>query len=532
MKRRWKSAVAALAAIAAIGSLTGVTTYAADSVSITNVSFDPTRELYEQYNKIFQEHWKEKTGQDVDITQSHGGSGKQALEVANGLEADVVTLALEYDVDAIQDAGLIDDGWVDEFPEDSSPYTSTIVFLVRKGNPKNIKDWDDLVKKDVGVITPNPKTSGGARWNYLAAWAYAKDKYNGDEDKIKEFIGDLYKNVLVLDTGARGATTSFVENGQGDVLIAWENEAFLSVRDNPDDYEIVTPSISILAQPSVAVVDENVKKHDNADAAKAYLKYLYSDEAQELIAENYYRPVNQTILKKHPSGLLSALRQMSDTKDLVREVSLGGKTIDGNSQFFYALIAMACLYGCFIGFGAAITLQANLTALAARRCVTPTHKLKLILSEQITSFLLGYTDVIILLIYLRIILKLDFQGQIGKMLIISLFGSLIGVSVGLFVGSLGKLSEGIKVAVILAISMVCSFLAGLMNSNMKDLVEKHAPIINRINPAALISDAFYCINVYDDTARYYRSLATLAVMCVVLVMASFFMVRRERYDSI
>ena len=299
MKRKWKSAVAVLAAVAATGSLTGVTTYAADSVSITNVSYDPTRELYEQYNKIFQEHWKEKTGQDVDITQSHGGSGKQALEVANGLEADVVTLALEYDVDAIQDAGLIDDGWVDEFPEDSSPYTSTIVFLVRKGNPKNIKDWDDLVKKDVDVITPNPKTSGGARWNYLAAWAYAKDKYNGDEDKIKEFIGDLYKNVLVLDTGARGATTSFVENGQGDVLIAWENEAFLSVRDNPDDYEIVTPSISILAQPSVAVVDENVKKHDNADAAKAYLKYLYSDEAQELIAENYYRPVNQTILKKH-----------------------------------------------------------------------------------------------------------------------------------------------------------------------------------------------------------------------------------------
>lgn len=223
MKRRWKSAVAALAAVATIRSLTGVTTYAADSVSITNVSYDPTRELYEQYNKIFQEHWKEKTGQDVEITQSHGGSGKQALEVANGLEADVVTLALEYDVDAIQDAGLIDDGWVDEFPEDSSPYTSTIVFLVRKGNPKNIKDWDDLVKKDVGVITPNPKTSGGARWNYLAAWAYAKDKYNGDEDKIKEFIGDLYKNVLVLDTGARGATTSFVENGQGDVLIAGDN---------------------------------------------------------------------------------------------------------------------------------------------------------------------------------------------------------------------------------------------------------------------------------------------------------------------
>ena len=191
----------------------------------------------------------------MDITQSHGGSGKQALEVANGLEADVVTLALEYDVDAIQNAGLIDDGWIDEFPDDSSPYTSTIVFLVRKGNPKGIKDWDDLVKDGVGVITPNPKTSGGARWNYLAAWAYAKDKFNGDEDQIKDFIKKLYQNVLVLDSGARGATTSFVENGQGDVLIAWENEAYLSVKDYPDDYEIITPSISILAQPSVAVVD-------------------------------------------------------------------------------------------------------------------------------------------------------------------------------------------------------------------------------------------------------------------------------------
>lgn len=260
MKRRWKSAVAALAAIATIGSLTGVTTYAADSVSITNVSYDPTRELYEQYNKSFQEHWKEKTGQDV---------------------------------------GLIDDGWVDEFPEDSAPYTSTIVFLVRKGNPKNIKDWDDLVKKDVGVITPNPKTSGGARWNYLAAWAYAKDKYNGDEDKIKEFIGDLYKNVLVLDTGARGATTSFVENGQGDVLIVWENEAYLSVKDYPDDYEIVTPSISILAQPSVAVVDKVVDKRGTRDVAEEYLNYLYSDEAQRIAGDNYYRPSNQDILKEY-----------------------------------------------------------------------------------------------------------------------------------------------------------------------------------------------------------------------------------------
>lgn len=240
----------------------------------------------------------------------------------------------------------------------------------------------------------------------------------------------------------------------------------------------------------------------------------------------------QSILKEHPSGILDGLSQMSDTTELVQELSLGGKTIDGNSQFFYALIAMACLYGGFIGFGSAITLQANLTALAARHCVTPTHKLKLIFSEQIASFLIGYIDVIILLIYLCNILKLDFQGQMGRMLLISLFGSLIGVSMGIFVGSLRKMGEGIKVAIILAISMVCSFLAGLMNGSMKDLVEKHAPLINRINPAALISDAFYCINVYDDPSRYYRNLVTLAGMSIVLVLASFLLIRRNRYDSI
>ena len=252
------------------------------------------------------------------------------------------------------------------------------------------------------------------------------------------------------------------------------------------------------------------------------------------ILESYDNSLHtiRTILKKHPPGLLNGLTQMMDTRDLVQEVSLGGKTIDGTSQFFYALIAMACLYGCFIGFGSAITLQANLTALAARRSVTPTHKLKLILSEQISSFLIGYVDVIILLIYLRNILKLDFQGQIGKMLLISLFGSLIGVSMGLFIGSLSKMGEGIKVAVILAISMVCSFLSGLMNSSMKDTVEKHCPIINRINPAALISDAFYCINVYNDPARYYRNVLTLAGMSAALVFASFLLIRRNRYDSI
>lgn len=268
-------------------------------VTITNVSYDPTRELYTSYNELFAKHWKEKTGQDVEVTQSHGGSGKQALEVANGLDADVVTLALEYDITSIQKAGLINEGWINKFDKDSSPYTSTIVFLVRKGNPKNIKDWDDLVKDGVGVITPNPKTSGCARWNYLAAWAYANKKYNGDETQIKDFVKKLYQNVLVLDSGARGATTTFVENGQGDVLLAWENEAYLSIKDHPDDYEIVTPSISILAQPSVAVVDDVVDRRGTRDVATEYLQYLYSDEAQRIAAENYYRPSNENILKEY-----------------------------------------------------------------------------------------------------------------------------------------------------------------------------------------------------------------------------------------
>lgn len=238
------------------------------------------------------------------------------------------------------------------------------------------------------------------------------------------------------------------------------------------------------------------------------------------------------IMKKNPQMDMKTMKTLLSSQDLVKEVSLGGRTIDGNVQFFYALIAMACLYGCFIGFGSSIGIQANITPLAARRCVTPTHKLKLILTDQLASFALGYVDVIILILYLRYILNLDFQGQMGKMLVVSFFGSLIGVSMGMFVGSLGKMQEGAKIGIMLGISMVSSFLAGLMNGNMKDIVEKSAPFVNRINPASLIADAFYCINVYNDTARYYRSLATLAVMCVVLVMASFFMVRRERYDSI
>jgi len=270
----------------------------AKSVSITNVSYDPTRELYEQYNKLFQTYWEGETGQTVEITQSHGGSGKQARSVLEGNEADVVTLALEGDVDELRNAGMIDDGWIDEFSENSAPYTSTIVFLVRKGNPKNINDWDDLVKSGIEVITPDPKSSGGARWNFLAAWAYADKEFGGDEDKNKDFMKALYDNVTVLDSGARGATTTFVENGQGDVLLAWENEAFLSLREHPDAFEIITPSLSILAQPSVAVVDENAEKHGTTEVAKAYLEYLYSDEAQRLEGENYYRPTNPEILSE------------------------------------------------------------------------------------------------------------------------------------------------------------------------------------------------------------------------------------------
>lgn len=288
------SAVFAMSLFTGCGSASG----SEDLVTLTNVSYDPTRELYEAYNQVFAEHWKEQTGQDIEITQSHGGSGSQALEVANGLEADVVTLALEYDVKEVENAGLIEEGWLDEFPLDSSPYTSTIVFLVRKGNPKNIQDWDDVVKDGVGVITPNPKTSGGARWNYLAAWAYANDKYDGDEEQIKAFMKKLYDNVLVLDSGARGATTSFVENGLGDVLLAWENEAYLSIEDYQDEYEIVTPSISILAQPSVAIVDSVVDARGTREAATEYLNYLYSDEAQRIAGENFYRPSNEEILNE------------------------------------------------------------------------------------------------------------------------------------------------------------------------------------------------------------------------------------------
>lgn len=263
---------------------------------ITNVSYDPTRELYAAYNKLFAAHYKEETGADIEIIQSHGGSGGQARSVVEGADADVVTLALAHDITLIENAGLIDSGWIDEFERNSSPYTSTIVFLVRSGNPKALKDWDDLTREGVEIINPDPKSSGGACWNFLAAWEYASQKYGSNETQIKEFMRKLYANVTVMDSGARGATTTFVENGQGDILIAWENEALATVSEYPDDYEIISPSISILAQPSVAIVDENANKNGTQALAKAYLEYLYADEAQQLIGEYGYRPSTESIL--------------------------------------------------------------------------------------------------------------------------------------------------------------------------------------------------------------------------------------------
>ncbi|MFZ5510185.1 MAG: sulfate ABC transporter substrate-binding protein [Pseudomonadota bacterium] len=259
---------------------------------LLNVSYDPTRELYQDFNRAFARHWQAQTGQTVVVRQSHGGSGKQARAVIDGLEADVVTLALAYDVDALHDKGnLIPADWEKRLPHNSSPYTSTIVFLVRKGNPKQIRDWDDLVKPGVSVITPNPKTSGGARWNYLAAWGYALKKYGNDEAKARDFVARLYKNVAVLDSGARGSTTTFTERGIGDVFISWENEAFLAVRElGPDKFEIVAPSISILAEPPVTVVDKVVNRKGTRKVAEAYLQYLYSEEGQDIAGRHYYRP--------------------------------------------------------------------------------------------------------------------------------------------------------------------------------------------------------------------------------------------------
>jgi sulfate transport system substrate-binding protein len=282
--------------VAAMSIAVAASTAKAGKVSILNVSYDPTRELYQDVNVAFAKVWKAKTGNDLTVQQSHGGSGKQARSVAEGLEADVVTLALAYDVDALAVSGLLAADWQKRLPDNSCPYTSTIVFLVRKGNPKGIKDWDDLAKPGVAVITPNPKTSGGARWNYLAAWGFALGKYGGDEAKAKDFVARLYKNVPVLDTGARGSTVTFVERGIGDVLIAWENEALLAVREfGKGKYELVAPPRSILAEPPVAVVDKFAAKHDTKEVATAYLAYLYTPEGQEIAARHFYRPRNAKV---------------------------------------------------------------------------------------------------------------------------------------------------------------------------------------------------------------------------------------------
>jgi sulfate/thiosulfate transport system substrate-binding protein len=271
------------------------------SVTLLNVSYDPTRELYEDFNKQFATYWKGKTGQGVTIRQSHGGSGKQARSVIDGLEADVVTLALAYDIDQISEkAGLLPANWQTRLPHNSSPYTSTIVLLVRKGNPKKIKDWGDLARPGVSVITPNPKTSGGARWNYLAAWAWALRQPGGNEATAKAFVGKLYKNVPVLDAGARGSTTTFVERGIGDVLIAWENEALLAIKElGPGKFEVVAPSLSILAEPPVALVDKVAGKHGTKAVAQAYLEYLYTPEGQEIAAKNFYRPRDAGVAAKY-----------------------------------------------------------------------------------------------------------------------------------------------------------------------------------------------------------------------------------------
>ncbi|MDC9592785.1 sulfate ABC transporter substrate-binding protein [Xenorhabdus sp. IM139775] len=272
----------------------------AKELQLLNVSYDPTRELYQQYDEAFSEYWRNKTGDNVKIRQSHGGSGKQATSVINGLQADVVTLALAYDVNAIAGRGSIDKHWIQRLPDNSAPYTSTIVFLVRKGNPKQIKDWPDLIRPDVAVVTPNPKTSGGARWNYLAAWGYGLAHNNQDQAKAKGFVRALYKNVEVLDSGARGATNTFVERGIGDVLIAWENEALLAMNAlGKGKFDIVTPGMSILAEPTVSVVDKVVDKRGTRELATEYLKYLYSPVGQEIAAKNYYRPRDKAIAEKY-----------------------------------------------------------------------------------------------------------------------------------------------------------------------------------------------------------------------------------------
>jgi len=307
--KSFKSMRTAIALLSAIALLFGSTAPAAVSpaaaaadkkkkVTLLNVSYDPTRELYEEFNELFAAYWKKKTGQTVEIKQSHGGSGKQARSVVDGLKADVVTLALSLDIKEIQNKGLIDAKWEEKLPYHSSPYTSTIVFVVRKGNPKKIKDWSDIVKDDVEVITPNPKTGGAPRWTYLAAWAYALKHNKNSEKAARDFVTKLYKNVPVLDSGARGSTTTFAQRGIGDVLLTWENEAHLIQKEFGKEYEIITPSLSILAEPSVAVVTKNAAKNGTTEVATEYLKYLYTKEGQRLVAKHYYRPNDPAVLKE------------------------------------------------------------------------------------------------------------------------------------------------------------------------------------------------------------------------------------------
>jgi sulfate/thiosulfate-binding protein len=298
-KANWKQKLWLSVGIATLAA--GAGNAAAKEVTLLNVSYDPTRELYVDFNKAFAEYWKKKTGDDVKVNQSHGGSGRQARSVIDGLAADVVTLALAGDIDQIASQGkLLPVNWEERLPQNSAPYTSTIVFLVRKGNPKGIKDWGDLIKPGIGVITPNPRTSGGARWNYLAAWAWAKKQPGGSDAAAKEFVRKLFKNVPVLDTGARASTTTFAQRGIGDVAISWENEAFLAVKElGPDKFQIVVPTISILAEPSVAVVDKVVLRRGTRTVAEEYLKFLYTPQGQEIVARNYYRPRDPQVAAKH-----------------------------------------------------------------------------------------------------------------------------------------------------------------------------------------------------------------------------------------
>ena len=302
-------------------------------IEITNVSYDPTRELYEKYNKEFSEYYKKTYGKDVRIVQSHGGSGSQARSVIEGLDADVVTLALENDISLLEKVDLLGKNWINKFPGSSSPYTSTIVFLVRRKNPKNIKDWEDLTKNGIKVITPDPKSSGGACWNFLAAWSYGMKKFGNNENKISEFVKKIYKNVAVMDSGARAATTTFVENRQGDVLISWENEALATMNEYPNDFEIVYPTVSILAQPTVAVVDKIAKKNGNFQISQKYLEYLYSDKAQNIIAQSGYRPYNKEILEKYKDKFnlnmkLTTIKDFGGWKKVYEKFFEEGKIFD------------------------------------------------------------------------------------------------------------------------------------------------------------------------------------------------------------